>query len=313
MTTFKKLWGYMGRRRALLPVAIVLSALSGLAGLLPFVFIWLIARELLSGDDSASQSSVISYAWWAAGTAAGSVALYFGALMCSHLAAFRVESNIRKSAMRRVIAMPLGFFDANTSGRIRKIIDDNAGITHSFLAHQLPDLAGTALVPIAAIVLIAAFDWRLGLACLIPVFIAMGIMAYTMNTRGREFMKEYMTLLERMNTEAVEYVRGIPVVKVFQQTVFSFKNFYRTIMQYSHTLHTPVGTADDPLHGHHQQLCLHSRARSNHHDRGRRRPGLRNYQPHTVRARYAGVLGVRHEEHVHRPGLGAGRRGCTPP
>lgn len=235
MTTFKKLWGYMGRRRALLPVAIVLSALSGLAGLLPFVFIWLIARELLSGDDSASQSSVISYAWWAAGTAAGGVALYFGALMCSHLAAFRVESNIRKSAMRRVIAMPLGFFDANTSGRIRKIIDDNAGITHSFLAHQLPDLAGTALVPVAAVVLIAAFDWRLGLACLIPVFIAMGIMAYTMNTRGREFMKEYMTLLERMNTEAVEYVRGIPVVKVFQQTVFSFKNFYRTIMQYSHT------------------------------------------------------------------------------
>lgn len=225
----------MGRRKALLPVAIVLSALGGLAGLAPFVFIWLIVRELLSGSDIGAQTQVISYAWWAAGTAVGGVVLYFGALMCSHLAAFRVESNIRKSAMRRIVGMPLGFFDSNTTGRIRKIIDDNASITHSFLAHQLPDMAGTALVPLLAVVLIAAFDWRLGLACLVPVFTAMGIMAYTMNTRGREFMRQYMNLLEQMNTEAVEYVRGIPVVKVFQQTVYSFKNFYRTIMQYNHT------------------------------------------------------------------------------
>lgn len=225
----------MGRRKALLPVAIVLSALGGLAGLAPFVFIWLIVRELLSGGDIGAQTQVTSYAWWAAGTAVGGVVLYFGALMCSHLAAFRVESNIRKSAMRRIVGMPLGFFDSNTTGRIRKIIDDNASITHSFLAHQLPDMAGTALVPLLAVLLIAAFDWRLGLACLVPVFTAMGIMAYTMNTRGREFMRQYMNLLEQMNTEAVEYVRGIPVVKVFQQTVYSFKNFYRTIMQYNHT------------------------------------------------------------------------------
>ena len=225
----------MGRRKALLPVAIVLSALGGLAGLAPFVFIWLIVRELLSGGDIGAQTQVISYAWWAAGTAVGGVVLYFGALMCSHLTAFRVESNIRKSAMRRIVGMPLGFFDSNTTGRIRKIIDDNASITHSFLAHQLPDMAGTVLVPLLAVALIAAFDWRLGLACLVPVFTAMGIMAYTMNTRGREFMRQYMNILEQMNTEAVEYVRGIPVVKVFQQTVYSFKNFYRTIMQYNHT------------------------------------------------------------------------------
>ena len=225
----------MGRRKALLPLAIGLSALGGLAGIAPFVFIWLLVRELLRSGGEAATAQVAVYAWWAAGTAVGGVVLYFGALMCSHLAAFRVESNIRKYAMRRVVAMPLGFFDGNTTGRIRKIIDDNASITHSFLAHQLPDMAGTALVPVAAVVLIAAFDWRLGLACLVPVFAAMGIMAYTMNTRGREFMRQYMTLLEQMNTEAVEYVRGIPVVKVFQQTVFSFKNFYRTIMQYNKT------------------------------------------------------------------------------
>lgn len=134
-----------------------------------------------------------------------------------------------------MIGMPLGFFDMNTSGRIRKIIDDNASITHSFLAHQLPDLAGTVLVPVAAVVLIIVFDWRLGMACLVPVAAAMGIMAYTMNTKGKEFMKAYMSLLEQMNTEAVEYVRGIPVVKVFQQSVYSFKSFYKVIMDYNRT------------------------------------------------------------------------------
>lgn len=130
----------MGSRKILLPISMVLSAFSALAGMLPFIFIWLIAKNLLetrgiSGED------VTIYAWWAAGSAAGSVILYFAALMSSHLAAFRVESNIRSEAMRKVIKMPLGFFDSNTSGRIRKIIDDNASITHGFLAHQLPDLA----------------------------------------------------------------------------------------------------------------------------------------------------------------------------
>ena len=193
----------MGRRKALLPLAVGLSALGGLAGFAPFVFIWLIVKELLTGGSPGASPHITAYALWAAGTAVGGVVLYFGALMCSHLAAFRVESNIRKSAMRRIVNMPLGFFDTNTSGKIRKIIDDNAGITHSFLAHQLPDMAGTALVPLLAVALIAVFDWRLGLACLVPVFTAMGIMAYTMNTRGRAFMREYMTLLEQMNTEAV--------------------------------------------------------------------------------------------------------------
>lgn len=225
----------MGRRGILLPLAIVLSALSELAGMTPFIFIWLIAKAFITEGTAAATPQAVTWAWWAAGVAVGGVVLYFAALMCSHLAAFRVESNLRKDAMRRVIGMPLGFFDNNTSGRIRKIIDDNASITPSFLAHQLPDLAGTVLVPVLAAGLIIAFDWRLGIACLVPVVVAMAIMAYTMNTRGREFMKAYMSLLEQMNTEAVEYVRGIPVVKVFQQTVYSFKSFYKTIMEYNRT------------------------------------------------------------------------------
>ena len=220
----------MGKRKVLLPAAMLLSALSALAGMLPYILIWLIVRELLEHGEITSSGNVVTYAWWAAGMAVASIVLYFAALMSSHLAAFRVESNLRKEAMRQIVRMPLGFFDINTSGRIRKIIDDNAGVTHSFLAHQLPDLAATFLVPLVAAILIFVFDWILGLACIVPVIIAMLVMGFMMNAEGRQFMKSYMTSLEEMNTEAVEYVRGIPVVKVFQQTIYSFKNFHRCMV-----------------------------------------------------------------------------------
>ena len=223
----------MGKRKVLLPAAMLLSALSALAGMLPYILIWLIVRELLEHGEITSSGNVVTYAWWAAGMAVASIVLYFATLMSSHLAAFRVESNLRKEAMRQIVRMPLGFFDINTSGRIRKIIDDNAGVTHSFLAHQLPDLAATFLVPLVAAILIFVFDWILGLACIVPVIIAMLVMGFMMNAEGRQFMKSYMTSLEEMNTEAVEYVRGIPVVKVFQQTIYSFKNFHRCIMNYN--------------------------------------------------------------------------------
>ena len=223
----------MGKRKVLLPAAMLLSALSALAGMLPYILIWLIVRELLEYGEITSSGNVVTYAWWAAGMAVASIVLYFAALMSSHLAAFRVESNLRKEAMRQIVRMPLGFFDINTSGRIRKIIDDNAGVTHSFLAHQLPDLAATFLVPLVAAILIFVFDWILGLACIVPVIIAILVMGFMMNAEGRQFMKSYMTSLEEMNTEAVEYVRGIPVVKVFQQTIYSFKNFHRCIMNYN--------------------------------------------------------------------------------
>ena len=223
----------MGKRKVHLPASMLLSALSALAGMLPYILIWLIVRELLEHGEITSSGNVVTYAWWAAGMAVASIVLYFAALMSSHLAAFRVESNLRKEAMRQIVRMPLGFLDINTSGRIRKIIDDNAGVTHSFLAHQLPDLAATFLVPLVAAILIFVFDWILGLACIVPVIIAMLVMGFMMNAEGRQFMKSYMTSLEEMNTEAVEYVRGIPVVKVFQQTIYSFKNFHRCIMNYN--------------------------------------------------------------------------------
>jgi ATP-binding cassette subfamily B protein len=232
MNTLLKLQIYMSGRKALLPSALVLSAISSLMGMLPFIFIWLIAGELFKSKAESSPELINIYAWYAMGTAVAGVCLYFLALMLSHLAAFRAETNMRRQAMQKIVQLPLGFFDANTSGRIRKIIDDNASITHTFLAHQMPDLAGSIMMPIASLVLIFVFDFWLGLACLFPIITALIIMSSTMGKRGRHFLKKYMDSLEEMNTEAVEYVRGIPVVKVFQQTVFSFKNFYNSITRY---------------------------------------------------------------------------------
>lgn len=233
MNTLKKLLAYAGSRKALIPLAMIVSVLSTLVSLLPFIFIWLIVKELfVSGGHLQADSNVIYYAWWTFGSAFAGVALYFTALMCSHLAAFKVESNLRRFAMARIVQLPLGFFDKNTSGKIRKVIDDNAGITHSFLAHQMPDLASTMLAPILVLVLIFVFDWLLGLAFLVPVIFAFIIMTTIMNGETQKFTNEYMTAQEEMNTEAVEYVRGIPVVKVFQQSIYSFKNFYNSIKKY---------------------------------------------------------------------------------
>ncbi len=232
MGILSKFQVYMPERKGLLSGALFMSAMSSLMGILPFIFIWLIVRELFKSQIESSQAVISVYAWWALGTALGGVLLYFLALTLSHLAAFRVETNMRRQAMQKIMQFPLGFFENNTSGRIRKIIDDNASVTHSFLAHQMPDLAGSILMPLVSLVLLFVFDWRLGLACLVPIAAALGIMSFMMGSQGRYFMKKYMNALEDMNTEAVEYVRGIPVVKVFQQTVFSFKNFHDSIIKY---------------------------------------------------------------------------------
>ncbi len=232
MNTLIKLQTYMTGRKALLPASLALSALGALTAMSPYILIWFIIREFITAGGVSSSGLIYTYAWWAAGLAVASILIYFLALSASHLAAFRVECNMRRVAMEKIVYMPLGFFDNNTTGRIRKIIDDNASVTHSFLAHQMPDLAGSILMPLTTLVLIFVFDWRLGLACIFPVIMSMFIMGLMMGKKGRYFMQKYMDSLEEMNTEAVEYVRGIPVVKVFQQTVFSFKNFYNSIIKY---------------------------------------------------------------------------------
>ena len=228
--TFSKLYAYMGSRKPLFPLALILSALSAIAGLVPFLLMWLIIREILSGGDM-TNIRIFDYSIGAVLASVASVLLYFAALACSHMVAFRLEGDLRRFAMKKLMTAPLGFFDKNPTGKLRKIIDDNAAITHTFVAHQMPDISSTILIPIIALVMMFVFDWRLGLATLVPIAYAIFILS-TLGRKGTKFMERYMQSLEEMNSEAVEYVRGIPVVKVFQQTIYSFKNFYKTIETY---------------------------------------------------------------------------------
>ena len=222
---------YMGPRRAFYPWALAFSFLGNLVGMLPFIFLWLVARSLLS--QGPENPEILTYAWWAFGTAVAGLLLYFTGLTFSHIAAFRVERNMRYTAMQRAVSMPLGFYTRNTVGRMRKIIDDNASITHTFTAHQLPDLVGAITLLLVTFILTFTIDWRMGLLCMVPLSVALLIFGVFMNTSdNRGKMQEYMGKLEDMNTEAVEYVRGIPVVKTFQQTVYSFKRFYTAIKSY---------------------------------------------------------------------------------
>ncbi len=230
----QRLLPYLGEKRYLLPLSLVLSAISAVLGLLPFVFIWLITKIFFADTSSApvSFSSVSLYAWLALGSAFLAMLLYFFALLASHFAAFHVENNMRRTAMQKIIRMPLGFFDKHQTGRIRKIIDDNASQTHSFLAHQLPDLSSTIIAPVILLLLIVLIDWRMGLVTLIPIALGIGSMAFMTTNKGEQFRRQYMDALEEMSSEAVEYVRGIPVVKTFGQSVYAFKRFVGSITRY---------------------------------------------------------------------------------
>lgn len=230
-----RMFGYAGNYRILTVLGCILSGISTILSMLPFVYIWLVIRDLIqaytAGNISLATEST-HYAWMAVVFAATSILIYFIALNCTHLAAFRTATNMRKTAIHHIVTLPLGYFSKNASGRLRKIIDDNVGLTEGFLAHQLPDLTGALIMPVAVLVLLFLFDWRLGICCLIPMGISVIFLKQMMGGDNAQFMGKYMTALETMNKEAVEYIRGIPVVKVFQQTVYSFKNFHAAIEEY---------------------------------------------------------------------------------
>lgn len=228
------LMDYAGRRRVLTYLSWVLSAVSALTALVPFIFVWLIVREVIeaNGNFAAVQGSLSVYGWWAVGSALISMLVYFAALMCSHVAAFRVAGNMRKRAMRHIGALPVGFMNSLGSGRVRRIVNESSGATETYLAHQLPDMVGAFATPVGMIVLLFVFDWRLGLLSLIPTVLGFIIMSKMTGKDMARKMKEYQGALENMNNEAVEYVRGVPVVKTFGQTVFSFKLFKGSIDSY---------------------------------------------------------------------------------
>lgn len=222
----------MGRRKWLLPCSVGLSAVNGLLSLVPFILLWLVVRILLTAEGDLADTSLWDYALAAFVVSVANILLYFFALMLSHLAAFRIEINMRRWAMERLMRAPLGFFDTQNTGRMRKIIDEDSGQTHTFVAHILPDVAGSVVAPLGVIILLFMVDWQMGLALMVPLVCAFGIMGYMMNPKNNHFQRMYLDALEKMSAEAVEYVRGIPVVKVFQQTVFSFKRFYDSIINY---------------------------------------------------------------------------------
>lgn len=232
-SNMSRLFSFAGNFKYLTMASWGLSAISALIALLPFIYIWRIIREVLAvAPDFEYAKHLTQNGWMAVGFSLLSMVIYIGALFCSHIAAFRVQANIRMSAMHHIVTLPMGFMDAFGSGKLRKIINESSAATETYLAHQLPDRAGALATPLGLLAMLLIFDWRLGALCLVPVIAAFIIMSAMTGTRMRQKMKEYQDSLEQMSNEAVEYVRGIPVVKAFGQSVFSFKRFKAAIDNY---------------------------------------------------------------------------------
>ena len=234
MSPLKQLFAYAGRFKYLTMASWFLSAASAWAALVPFVYIWMILRDVLTVAPHFERATQTAhYGWMAVAFSLLSIGLYLLGLLCSHLAAFRIAANIRSRLMHHIITLPQGFVGNEGSGSLRKIVNESSEATETYLAHQLPDKAGSMATPIGLLVLLLVFDWRLGLLSLLPMLLGFAIM-YSFMT-GKELqtkMAEYQTALDCMSNQAVEYVRGIPVVKTFGQTVFSFKKFKQAIDDY---------------------------------------------------------------------------------
>ncbi len=224
---------YAGGYKYLTYASWVLSALSALCALMPFIYIWRIIKEVLAtAPDFGKAQNLTHYGWMAVLFAAVSMIVYIGGLLCSHLSAFRIAANMRRDCMEHIVKLPLGTAESIGSGKLRKIVLDSSAATETYLAHRLPDKAGAIATPVGLLAMLFIFDWRLGLLSLIPVILGFLIMAKMTGKDMEKSMKEYQNALADMSNEAVEYVRGIPVVKTFGQTIFSFKRFKGAIDYY---------------------------------------------------------------------------------
>ena len=225
---------YAGSYRGLTYLGLALSAVAMALGMLPYLCIWLAARDLIAAAPHWTQAAGIArYGWMAFAAAVAGIAVYFAALMCTHLAAFRTASNIRKAGMAHLMKAPLGFFDSNASGLLRNRLDGAAADTETLLAHNLADLVGTVSLFLSMLALMFVFDWRMGGACLLAAVVSVASMFAMMGGKNAKLMAEYQAAQDVMSKAGTEYVRGIPVVKVFQQTVYSFRAFRQAIEDYS--------------------------------------------------------------------------------
>ena len=229
-SNLKRLLEYAGGYKYLTIVSWIFSALSALVALLPFVYIWKVIGEVLDAAPDYGKVQNLSHnGWMAVAFAVAAILIYIAALICSHLAAFRVQANIRRAAMYHIATLPMGFMEGIGSGKIRKIVYESSAATETYLAHQLPDKANALATPLGLLVLLFVFDWRLGILSLLPVAAAFIIMSVMAGKRMAKKMEEYNNALGQMAGEAVEYVRGISVVKTFGQSVFSFRRFKESI------------------------------------------------------------------------------------
>ena len=225
---------YAGSYKWLTFLGLGLSGAAMVLGMLPYICIWMVVRDLIAAAPHWTQASGIAgYGWMAFAYAVAGILVYFMALMCTHLAAFRTASNIRKQGMAHLMKTPLGFFDSNASGLIRNRLDGAAADTETLLAHNLADIVGSAVMLITMIILMFVFDWRMGAACLLSAVISIMAMFTMMGGKNAKLMQEYQAAQDQMSKAGTEYVRGIPVVKVFQQTVYSFRAFKKAIEEYS--------------------------------------------------------------------------------
>ncbi len=235
-TGLARLLEIAGAKRGLVTASCILSVLSVVASFIPFALIYRIIEELLKQAADLSRVNaplLLGYGWQALLAMVASFGLMYAAIICSHVAAFKILYQLKLAFTRHLAALPLGFHTANSSGKLRKMLDENIEKIEGFIAHQLPDLVGSMAAPAALVAILLYFDWRLGLTCLIPLLIALVIQAMAFGgSKSKKFMELYQTHLEEMNNSAVEYVRGISVVKAFNQTVFSFRKFYDAIMAY---------------------------------------------------------------------------------
>ena len=232
-SSMQKIFEYAGKFKYLMVLSWILASISAVVALVPFYYIWRLIREVLRvAPDYGRAQHLSTYGWSAVAFAVIGMLIYIGALICSHLSAFRVQANMRMRLMRHIVLLPLGFMDDEGSGKVRKVVNESTAATETYIAHQLPDKCVAFATPIGLAVLLLVFDWRLGLLSLLPAVLAFLIMGSMMGENMKKKMTEYQNALEEMSSEAVEYVRGIPVVKTFGQSVFSFKRFQDSIKKY---------------------------------------------------------------------------------
>ncbi|SDB20492.1 ABC transporter ATP-binding protein [Eubacterium oxidoreducens] len=232
----KELLKYAGNYRMLTVLGLLLSAGAMVLGMVPYLLIWLTAKDLISvAPDWSKATQIVNYGWAAFGFSIAGIIIYFAALMCTHLAAFRTATNIRKEGMKRLLHAPIGYFDNHASGLLRSRLNDAAGETETLLAHNLADIVGAVAMFVSMVVLMLLFDWRMGVSCLIAAVISVLTMASMMGGKNAKIMAEYQRAQDNMSKAGTEYVRGIPVVKIFQQTVYSFRAFKESIEKYSNT------------------------------------------------------------------------------